>query len=340
MNRTLPTISLANGKSFVTEGQETLLDAALRAGLVLEHSCKTGRCGACKAQVLSGASVASGSEAGLSLDERDAGWILTCVRHSDGDVALSVEDLGDITIYPVKTVPCRILAIDDLNADVMRLTLRLPPTQKIVYHPGQYFDLIGKDALRRSYSVANAPRDDGQIELHIKQVPDGAMSGYLFGEAKANDLLRLNGPLGTFFLRDVVGLHLVLLATGTGMAPIKAMLEAMAGWPAERMPASVSVFWGARVEADLYWQPGASGVALDYVPVLSRAGADWRGARGHVQQAVLDRFSSLDGAVVYACGSAQMIDSARAALVAAGLAEKRFHSDAFVASAHESAPGA
>lgn len=331
----MPKINLANGKIFSTDGTETMLDAALRAGVVLEHSCKTGRCGACKTSLVSGASVLVGSEAGLTLAERESGWILSCVRVATSDVELGVEDIGDVTIFPVKTLPCRIVAIEHISVDVVRLTLRLPPAQRLDYHPGQYLDLIGKDALRRSYSVANAPRSDNLIELHIRQVPDGAMSRYLFGEAKANDLLRLNGPLGTFFLRDVAGLQLILLATGTGMAPVKAMLEAMAAWPVERLPRSITVFWGGRIAADLYWNPADSGVALQFVPVLSRADGAWTGQRGHVQQAVLAAFPSLQDAVVYACGSVNMIEGARAMLAAAGLPDHRFYSDAFVASAHE-----
>ena len=332
-------ISLANGKSFVTEGRETILDAALRSGLVLEHSCKTGRCGACKAQLVSGTSELLGSESGLNLAESDAGWILSCVRQASSDVLLDVEDLGDLAIHPAKTVPCRIMALDYLSHDIVRVLLRLPPTQRLDYHPGQYLDLIGKDALRRSYSIANAARADNVIELHIREVPDGAMSGYVFGEAKVNDLLRLNGPLGTFFLRDVAERELILLATGTGIAPLKSMLEAMACWPADRLPLAITVFWGGRVRDDLYWDPASSGVALDFVPVLSRADATWAGQRGYVQQAVLAAFANFDNAVVYACGSVAMIDGARAELMAAGLESSRFYADAFVASAHEAVAG-
>lgn len=248
---------------------------------------------------------------------------------------LEVEDLGEIQVYPTKTLPCRIQSLERLSEDVLRVILRLPPNQKLDYHPGQYIDVIGKDGLRRSYSVANAPVIDMSIELHIRRVPEGAMSQYWFEEAKTNDLLRLNGPLGTFFLRDVSGMDLILLVTGTGMAPIKAMLEGLATGPRARLPRSISVYWGGRIRQDLYWNPAEAGLALRYVPVLSRGDSSWAGARGHVQQAVLQSGATLEDAVVYACGSLAMIDDARAQLVAAGLNGGRFYSDAFVPSFHQ-----
>ena len=312
-----------------------MLDAALRANIVLEHSCRTGRCGSCRAHALSGSSAPLVDEIGLSQAEREAGWILTCARTATSDVQLDAEDLGAIEVYPAKTLPCRIQALERLSEDVLRVVLRFPPNQKLDYHPGQYIDVIGKDGLRRSYSVANAPASDRSIELHIRQVAGGAMSRYWFEEAGINDLLRINGPRGTFFLREVAGQDLILLATGTGIAPIKAMLEGIAAGPQERLPRSISVYWGGRVPQDIYWDPESAGLELRYVPALSRGDASWTGARGHVQQAVLQSGPALGEAVVYACGSPAMIDSARAQLIAEGLNSRNFYSDAFVSSSHD-----
>ena len=311
-----------------------MLDAALRAGIVLEHSCKTGRCGSCKTQLRSGSSIPLVDEIGLSQAERDAGWILTCVRCAKNDIRLDVEDLDGIRVYPAKTLPCRIESLERLSADILRVILRLPPNQQLDNYPGQYIDVIGKEGLRRSYSVANALASDKTIELHIRQVPEGAMSRYWFEEARRNDLLRLNGPLGTFFLRDVSGLDLILLATGTGIAPIKAMLEGLVARAPVSLPRSISVYWGGRASQDLYWNPERVGLALRYIPVLSRGDSSWTGARGHIQQAALQSGATLEQAVVYACGSLAMIDSARTLLVAAGLNGRRFYSDAFVSSSH------
>jgi len=332
----MPVITLANGREFSAEVSETMLDAALRSGIVLEHSCKTGRCGSCKVQLLTGSTTPIIDEIGIDQAEREAGWILSCARGAASDVQLDVEDLGDIRIHLTRTLPCRIQSLERVSTNVLRVILRLPPNQRLDYHPGQYIDVIGKVGLRRSYSVANAPAADKLIELHIRQVSEGAMSRYWFEEAKTNDLLRLNGPLGTFFLRDVAGLDLIFLATGTGMAPIKAILEGMAAGPKERLPRSISVYWGGRVPQDHYWNPLETSLTLKYFQMLSRADASWPGARGHVQQAVLSSGLDLAQAVVYACGSSVMIDSARAQLVAAGLSARRFHSDAFVSSSKNS----
>ncbi len=325
-------VEIAGGKRFdVNEGQ-TVLEAALVAGVVLEHSCKTGRCGVCKTRVAHGATTVIGSETALTRAELDAGWILSCARGADTDVRLEVEDLSAFGLTPAKTLPARIDTLERLSEDVIELALRLPPNQRFTYHPGQYFDLIGPAAVRRSYSAAGAGAD-GRIRLQVRRVDAGVMSAYLFDQARANDLVRLNGPLGTFFLRDVAGLDLVFLATGTGIAPVKAMLEGMAEWEPARLPRSIRLYWGGRVEADLYWNPASAAVALNYHPVLSRADAIWSGRRGHVQAALLaDGFDPATSAV-YACGSAAMVAAAGAALIAAGLAPCAFLSDAFVPSA-------
>ena len=186
----------------------------------------------------------------------------SCAISASSEVHLNVEDLGKIQLYLTQTLPCRIQSLERLTAGVLRVILRLPSNQQLDYHPGQYIDVIGKDGLRRSYSIANAPAVEKLIELHIRQVATGAMSRYWFEEAKVNELLRFSEPLGTFFIRDVSGLNLILLATGTGMAPIKAILEGMAAGPKEDLPSSISVYWGGRVPQDLYWSPTAVGLAL------------------------------------------------------------------------------
>ncbi len=260
------------------------------------------------------------------------GWMLSCVSSATTDLALDVQDLGDVRLEPARTLPCRIQVLERLAGDVMKVTLRLPPNSGFRCLPGQYIDVIGHGGLRRSYSVANAVSASQHIELHVRKVDDGAMSHYWFDQAKPSDMLRLNGPLGTFFLRDTAGLNLLLLATGTGIAPIKAMLEGLALAPVAMLPRSVALYWGGRTAPDLYWDPATLAIGHRFVPVLSRADAGWTGARGHVHQAVLQDNPELSNAVVYACGSDAMIQSARTELVAAGLAQTRFHSDVFVCS--------
>jgi CDP-4-dehydro-6-deoxyglucose reductase len=323
------------GRRFSAQEGESILDAALRNGVALEYSCRTGRCSTCKAQLRGGSTQVLHDESGLSPTQLAEGWILTCVRTARSDLVIEVEDLGDIRMFPARTHPCRIQVIERVSDDVARVVLRLPPATDFRYHPGQYIDVLAQGALRRSYSIANAPALGKEIEMHIRRVPGGAMSDYWFDRAKANDLLRLQGPLGTFFLRDVVGQDLIFLATGTGIAPVKAMLEGLRVMDPERRPVSATVYWGGRFPVDFYWNPHGVDVDHRFVRVLSRPHDGWAEARGHVQDALLSDRSNLRRSAVYACGSDLMVRDARRMLVDAGLPERRFHSDAFVASGAE-----
>ena len=221
----MPVVHLSTGKTFETHGGESVLDAALRAGITLPYSCRTGRCGSCKAGLVSGDTSLLHAEMELSDEERAAGSILTCVRTATSDIALAVEDLGDVHLAAARTWPCRLQSIQRVSPDVVRATLRLPPASTFTFVAGQYIDVIGHGGVRRSYSLASARAEAMPLELHVRQVPGGVMSEYWFGQACTNDLLRLHGPLGTFFVRETEGMHLVFLATGTGIAPVKAMLE-------------------------------------------------------------------------------------------------------------------
>lgn len=319
-------VILANGRSFEAKADETLLDAARRQGLVLEHSCRTGRCGACRAPVRSGETRAIKSEEALTPAELAQGYVLTCARAAVTDVSLAIEDLGRLARIGIKTLPARIDSLEALAPDVLHVVLRLPPSAGFDFLPGQYIDVIASSGARRSYSLAAAPRPDGKLELHIREVPGGELSTWWFGAAKANDLLRFEGPFGTFCRRETA-LSPIFVVTGTGYAPARAMLQEIA---AQGMAGPAWLYWGGRRPEDLYDAVEFPG--LRFVPVLSRAGEDWQGRRGHVQDAVLADHPDLSGAVVYACGSDAMIHSARERLLAAGLPAHHFYSDAFVAS--------
>lgn len=329
----MPLVRTTSGKEFPIGESESLLDAALNADVVLDYSCRTGRCSTCKATVDSGATATLHDELGLTAEERAAGWILTCVRTATEDVTLRVDDLGSIRLPRAKTVPCRINNLELVAPDVLQVTLRLPPTAAFDFLPGQYIEVIGPGGVRRSYSLANAPRNDQTLELHIRQVDGGALSAYWFDQAAPNDLLRIYGPLGTFFLRDAGGTKLCFLATGTGIAPVKSILGALAQAP-DAGSQDVSVYWGGRTEQDLYWSPPPEWPShWRFVRVLSRADDSWRGARGYVQSVMSNEVSELGNASVYACGSELMIHDAMRHLVARGLDERRYYSDAFVSSA-------
>lgn len=326
-------IKLTSGKTFNSFMNNSILDAVNAYKTVIPYSCKTGRCSSCKCKVVSGTTIPLYPETSLTQKEMADGWVLSCVRSAKTDIVIEVDDLGGMDLPIAKTLPCRIREIIRLAPDVVQVLLRLPPTADFHFIPGQYIDIIGPNGNRRSYSLANANTADKILELHIRAVDGGIMSDYWFKQAKVNDLLRFNGPLGTFFLRGLEQLHLVFLATGTGIAPVKAMLESLCHIAPERAPQSVTVFWGGRTAEDLYFEPQAIPAGHLFVPVLSRAEAGWAGARGYVQSALLATQPDLARTAVYACGSDAMIRSAKASLLAAGLPDNRFFADAFVSSA-------
>lgn len=325
------TVTLANETQFEVNKGQTILEAARAQGVALEYGCRTGRCGVCKAKVANGETEAIKPEESLTDTDRSEGLILTCCRSATTNVQLAIEDLRELGNIQTKIVPCRIDDITKLAPDVVEVVLRTPPASKIEYLPGQYVDMIGSDGLRRSYSIANAPREDGKLTLQIRKVENGVMSHYWFNEAKPNDLLRLEGPLGTFFLRKTKASRLVFLATGTGIAPVKAMLEQLESSPEINTYSEIDVYWGGRTEEDLYWEPDFPALNLHYTPVLSRS-SEWAGAKGYIQQALLNSGRDLQDTVVYACGSETMIINAHAELSVVGLAENQFFSDAFVSS--------
>jgi CDP-4-dehydro-6-deoxyglucose reductase len=329
-------VTLANGAAFSAEPGTSLLDAALAQGIVLEHGCRTGRCGSCKVRVVQGTTAPLRAPLALTDAEAAEGWVLTCTSAAVSDVHLDVEDLAALAGYPARVTPSRIDVLERVADDVVRVVLRLPPTSPLRFIAGQHVAVTSPAGATRSYSIASAATTTGKLELHIRRVEGGRFSDYWFGAAKVNDLLRFDGPRGTFFLRPVAGLDVVLLATGTGIAPILSMLAELAATPGSR-PRSVSLYWGGRDVRDHYLDPATALPGLRYVPVVSRGGASWQGARGHVQDVLLadvalGRAPALDGAAVYACGSERMIHDARRALAEAGLPPRRFHFDAFVGS--------
>lgn len=257
---------------------------------------------------------------------------MSCVREATSNAVLEADDLTELNLPQARTLPCRIEAIEDLAPGVRQFVLRLPPEAGFDFRPGQYIDVIGARGLRRSYSLARVDTARGYLTLHVRRVPEGMMSGYWFGAAKPNDLMRLHGPLGTFVLRDVAGVELVFLVTGTGIAPVWAMLVKLSELGLQERPRSTHVIWGGRVPTDLYADPRVVHPQLHYTPTLSRAAPSWQGARDYVQDVMLASGFDLGNARVYACGSAKMIHAAREKLLAAGLAATSFHSDAFVPS--------
>jgi CDP-4-dehydro-6-deoxyglucose reductase len=327
----MPDVTLSTGRAFAAAPAVSILDAARTHSIVLEHSCRTGRCGICKAPLLSGETQTLRPEESLTADELARGLILTCCRTATSDIVLDVEPLDRLTGLEIRTIPSRIDSIEQLAPDIVRVMLRTPPSSPMRFLPGQYIDVI-VEGVRRSYSLANAPRNDAKLELLIKRYAGGHLSEYWFNRAKANDLIRIEGPLGTFFLREEPPTNIVFLATGTGIAPVKALLEEIATDLKRAARHRLSVYWGNREAENFCWDPVNLGLDVDFHRLLSAPSAAWGGMRGYVQDAAIGHGIDPNDSVVYACGSSAMIASASDAILSLGLPARRFFSDAFVSS--------
>lgn len=328
----------ASGREFtVTEG-ETVLAGALRHGVVLPYSCRSGTCGTCKGKVVSGA-VDYGvyEDKALTPAERAAGKALFCQARPLGDLVIDAREIAAAADVEIKTLPCRVIKMERAADDVMVLSLKLPQQERFRFLAGQYIDILLRDGSRRSFSLANAPQQDDVIDIHVRRVPDGKFTGHVFTGLKEKDLLRFRGPLGTFFLRaddapqaDVPAL---LIAGGTGFAPIKSMVEDA---QARGIKRPLHFYWGARGPQDLYmhdlalrWQRELPD--FRYTPVLSDAGGAhaWNGRTGWVHEAVMADYSSLQGVAVYASGPPPMIEAIRTHFPPRGLDPQRLYYDSF-----------
>ncbi len=333
-----------SGRQFSANADETLLAAGIRQGIGLPYGCKDGACGSCKCKKLSGTVVHGTHQSkALSPEEEAAGFVLTCCGVPQSDVVLESRQVTEAGAHPIKKMPVRVQSLERLSHDVMRLKLQLPAADTFGYHAGQYVDFLLRDGARRSYSMANAPHTQSGapgIELHIRHMPGGKFTDQVFGTMKEKDILRIEGPFGSFYLREDSAKPMVLLASGTGFAPIKALIEHMRFKGITR-PAVL--YWGGRRPADLYedaWIQSqlADMPQLRYVPVVSDAQPEdqWTGRTGFVHRAVLQDLPDLSGHQVYACGAPIVVDSARADFVKlAGLPDDEFYADSFTSAADQ-----
>ena len=324
-------IKLKNNKTFTCDSTTTIFEAAKSAGIFLEHSCLTARCRSCVVKIAEGATKDKLDDIVLSEEEKKQKLTLSCNAIPTTDLLLDIEDLGNVILYDKKIVPAKIQSIQKLTQDVIKVSLRLPPNANFKYNSGQYVNLI-KGNLKRSYSVANAFKEKASLDFFIKKYENGLMSAYWFEGAKENDLLRMEGPLGSFFIRESNYENIIFLATGTGIAPIKAILENIHASPLDFKDKQFFVFVGARYKEDLFWEPDIHrDIKITYIPVLSRQKQGWTGERGYVQDAVLRHHIDLENVQVYACGSNEMIQAAKEVFIKNKLSESNFFSDAFVA---------
>ena len=323
-----------SGHEYDVEEGATVLQAAIDAGIKLPYGCQNGACGACKGKVVAGAVDHAASPDGtLPQDQRDQGMALFCCARPLSDLVIEAKEVTSKTDIPVKTMPCRVQKLERLAPDVIALQLKLPTNERLQFLAGQYIEILLKDGKRRAFSLANAPYDDELLQLHIRLVPGGHFTEHVFGTMKEREMLRFEGPHGSFFLREDSKKPIILLAGGTGFAPIKSLVEYAIHSKIER---PMQLYWGAKDRAGLYLpelpQRWATEHAhIQYVPVLSEpTPADaWSGRTGFVHQAVLADHADLSGFQVYACGAPAMIAAARRDFVARGLPEEEFYADSF-----------
>jgi CDP-4-dehydro-6-deoxyglucose reductase len=329
------------GRTITVARDSTILAAAIAQGVGLPYGCKDGACGSCKCRLLEGRVIhAAHQSKALSNEEEASGLILTCCATPQTDCTLESRSVPAEGVHPVLKMPVRVIALQKVASDVLVLKLQLPATQNFQYHAGQYVEFILRDGSRRSYSMANAPHalgDPPAIELHLRHLPGGKFTDHAFTALKERDILRAEGPFGSFFLREGTE-PMVMLASGTGFAPIKALIEQLE-FSGNTRP--VTLYWGGRQLQDLYMHDWALQAAarlpwLRYVPVLSAALPEdaWTGRDGFVHRAVLDDHTDLSGYTVYACGAPIVVESAqRDFVLEAGLHPDRFFCDAFTTEA-------
>ncbi len=313
---------------------ETILTAALRQAVTLAYSCRSGLCGTCKGRLLSGdIDYGQYQEKAMSAGEREQGHALFCQAKPLSDCVIEASLIDAVADIEIRTLPCRVAKMDKLADDVMRLYLKLPEDDRLQFLAGQYINILLGDGRVRSFSLANPPHDDALLELHIRHVPGGVFTGRVFNAMQEKDILRFRGPLGTFFLRAESNRPIIMMAGGTGFAPIKGILEHAftAGFAQV-----IHLYWGVRTKCDLYHQALATAWAEQYenftfIPVLSepQVGDDWQGRTGWVHEAVVEDFPDLGGFDVYASGPPPMIAAGKTVFAASGLPKDNLYYDAF-----------
>lgn len=328
-----------SGRQFQAQSDETLLMAGIRQGVGLPYGCKDGACGSCKCRMLSGkVHHRQHQRKALSAEEEAQGLVLTCCAVAESDVALESRQVSELGALPIKKMPTRVTTLQRVSDDVMVIQLQLPANDSFAFRAGQYIEFILRDGARRSYSMANAPGEGNSLELHLRHMPGGRFTDHVFGAMKEKEILRMEGPFGSFFLREDSDKPIVMLASGTGFAPIKSLLEHM---QAKNLARPTTLYWGGRRPGDLYLDGWLRAQLprmpwLRYVPVVSDALPEdaWAGRSGWVHRAVLEDLPNLSAYQVYACGAPIVVESAREDFCAqASLPPEEFYADAFTSEA-------
>jgi len=323
-----------SGRAFEVQEGESVLTAALRQDLVLPYGCRNGACGSCKGRIVEGrVDYGVYQKKALTEEEKALGKALFCQARPLGDLVIEARVIDGAKGIQVKVLPCRVQRMERLADDVIVLYLKLPANERLQFLAGQYLEFLLRDGSRRSFSMGNAPHDDELIQLHVRHVPGGQFTDHVFGKMKERDILRFEGPLGTFFLREDSQKPIVFVASGTGFAPIKSIIEHALHKGIAR---PMVLYWGGRRPKDLYMDALAKQWPIKYVPVISDALPEdqWTGRTGFVHRAVMEDFPDLSARQVYACGVPVMVDAARRDFIQqCRLPEEEFYADSFTTQA-------
>ena len=323
-----------SGHEFIAEESESILDAAIRQGVGLPYGCRNGACGKCSGEVISGQTQYDKSVLrALAKKESEAGKTLFCQACAVSDLEIKVREIVKSADIEIKTLPCRVEKMGLLTHDIMRLQLKLPETERLQFMAGQYIEFLLKDNKRRAFSIANAPHDDEYIELHIRHVPDGHFGDFVFDGLKEKALLRIEGPMGSYFLREDSDRPIILMGGGTGFAPLKGMLEHAFYVGIDR---PIHLFCGVRSKRDLYMddlvhQWLQENKNLQYTAVLSEPVSedDWQGETGFVHESVIKKYPDLSNHDVYISGPPPMVKAGMDLFYKSGLPETQIFSDSF-----------
>jgi CDP-4-dehydro-6-deoxyglucose reductase len=332
----------SSGREFSAEEKETVLAAALRQGVMLPYSCRNGACGTCKGKLISGhVDYGTYETKAMSEAEREQGHALFCQARPLSDLVIEAKEIAAAKDIPIRIMPARVVQMEKLADDVMRLSLKLAEGQRLQYLAGQYIDILLSGNLRRSFSLSTSPLSDELLQLHIRHVPGGFFTGHVFTKMQEKDLLRFQGPFGMFFLREDSDRPAILVAGGTGFAPIKGILEYAF---AKGVTRPLHLYWGVRAKRDLYLHDLPQAWVrkhgnFKFTPVLSEPRPEdrWDGRQGWVHEAVIADYPDLSRHEVYASGPPPMIDALKATVKKHGLPEDRLYYDSFEF-AHASAP--
>lgn len=323
----------SSGHEFETEAGETLLEAALRQSIGLPYGCRNGACGSCIGTLLQGTvDYPHGPPPALE-HANGPDQAVFCQAVPTSDLVIAVREVEAVRDIPIKILPCRAQRLERLSHDVMRVELKLPATERLQFLAGQYIEFLLKDGRRRAFSIANAPHHDACIELHIRHIAGGSFTGHVFDDMQAKALLRIEGPLGTFYLREDSQRPILMIGGGTGFAPLKGMIEHAFHIGLSR---PIHLFWGARARQDLYLHELPLSWAkqhpqFQYTPVLSEPAPedDWQGETGLVTDSVLKHHPDLADFDIYMSGPPAMIEAATPLFVAHNARMEHLFSDAF-----------